>query len=138
MFGNRRKQIADLTARVQRRTEQRDFHHSQADTAKSVQRIVAAKFTDAHTLCWDENARLNDQVDGYGNLLARHARLIRACARYRDEARLLKAAHRRELRAKADQLEAMQRVLDRYHARDFDEAKTGMEKSGLTALKPAA
>jgi hypothetical protein len=138
MFGNRRKQINELTARVQRRTEQRDFHHSQADTAKSVQRIVAAKFTDAHALCWDENARLNDQVGGYQNLLVRHARLIRACSRYRAEARLQKALHRREIREKNDQLEAMQRVLDRYHARDFDEAKTGMEKSGLTVLKPAA
>jgi chromosome segregation ATPase len=134
MFGSKTRQITKLQARIDRLTEQRDYHQHRADTAQAVTNRTAAKFTEAH----DQVAFLNDQANGYQGLLTRHRRLLLACVRYREEGRLLRAAHRRELRAKADQLEAMQRVLDRYHARDFDEAKTGMEKCGLTVLKPAA
>lgn len=134
MFGSKARQIATLTALLQRRTEQRDYHQHRADTAQAVTSRTAVKFAEAHDL----NAFLADQVDGYQNLLVRHRRLIQACARYRAEARLQKAAHRREIREKNDQLEALQKALDRYHARDFAAAKDGMEKSGLVKAPAAA
>ncbi|MGW2371768.1 hypothetical protein [Kitasatospora sp. NPDC001683] len=84
-----------MKTRVRRRTEQRDYHHSRADRAHYVIRLIAGKFSDAHALCWGENARLHDMVAGHQNLLTRHARLIRGCARYRAENQQL----RRELRA---------------------------------------
>jgi hypothetical protein len=134
MFGSKTRTINKLQARIQRLTEQRDYHQHRADTAQAVTTRTAAKFTEAH----DQVAFLNDQANGYQDLLTRHRRLLLACVRYRAEAHFLKAAHRQALRAKTDQLEAMQRVLDRYHQRDFDAAKTGMEKAGLTAPVLAA
>lgn len=84
MFGRKTKQIATLQARLDRVREQRDYHQGRADSAQAITTRTAAKFTDNHDLKWIENAPLHDQTAGYQNLLARHARLVRACARYLD------------------------------------------------------
>ena len=82
MFGSKSKAIDNLTQRTDRMREQRDWARAQHDTSREVTGRIARKFTDNHDLAWDEAAFLADQVDGYQNLLTRHARLLRAAGRY--------------------------------------------------------
>ena len=91
MFGSKSKTIVNLTQRSDRMREQRDWARSQHDTSRAVTKRIAAKFTDNHDLAWDEAAFLADQVDGYQNLLTRHARLLRAANKYLAEVWRLRA-----------------------------------------------
>ena len=120
----RSKTIATLRARNARLAEQRDYHRGIADTAKAVQRIIAAKFTDTHTLGWHEAGRLAEQVDGYQNLLTRHSRLLHACARYRSENRGLRrelVAQRREMTERLLVLEASNEALREVNEKHYTE-----------------
>jgi hypothetical protein len=89
MFGSKNRTIHHLTQRLDRLREQRDWARSERDTSRAIAAQIAAGFTDAHMLCWDENARLTEQVRDYQNILTRHARLLRATSRYRGEIRQL-------------------------------------------------
>lgn len=91
MFGSKNRTISNFTDRLTRAHEQRDWARSQHETSQANSRRIAAKFTDAHTLCWDENARLTEQVESHQNLLTRHARLLRATDRYLAEIWKLRA-----------------------------------------------
>lgn len=159
VFG--RRTIADLKARNKRLTEQRDFHHGHAERAQGITRRIAAKFTEVHTLGWHEAGRLAEQVDGYQNLLARHARLLKACARYRAEnaelhARLHQFVHggdravlparpipdevfqtRREQELYARLVE-MQRVMDRVHADELAAARKALAMATVDETPAAA
>ena len=124
-----RRAVATLKDRNRRLAEQRDYHRGMADRAQGITRRIAAKFTDNHTLGWHEAGRLAEQVDGHQNILLRHARLLKACIRYRTTI----TRQQRQIREKNEQLEALQAVLDRYHEQEFRQALVGMEASGLTA-----
>lgn len=128
LFGRHaRQERSDLKDRVRRCTEQRDYHHGRAERAQDVVRRIAAKFLDAHVLCWGENARLHDMVDGYQNLLARHARLLRACAGYRDQMHRLRSELRSQRQDFTERLIALEDRLselqdaNEHHYRDFAE-----------------
>jgi hypothetical protein len=91
MFGSKNRAIHTLTQRRDRLREQRDWARSERDTSRAVAAQIAEAFSDTHTLCWDENARLQEQVESHQNILARHARLLRATDRYLAEIWKLRA-----------------------------------------------
>lgn len=91
MFGSKNRTIHTLTQRLDRLREQRDWARSERDTSRAIAARIAAEFSDAHTLGWDENARLNEQVESHQNLLVRHSRLLRATDRYLGEIWKLRA-----------------------------------------------
>jgi hypothetical protein len=131
---------------LQRLREQREFHRSEAETAKAeaadLQSLVtrlSIQFHRAHVFGWREvnhltahSHRLAEQVDGYQNLLTRHRRLLTACVRYRAENTALRRQHRREIRSKDEQLHLLQSLLTRQHEEEYKEAVAGMTASGLT------
>lgn len=85
MFGSKTRRIRELSQRITRITEQRDYHKSVAETARAVSSRTAARFTDSHELGWAEAARHAEHAQHMPNLLARHGRLLRATSRLRAE-----------------------------------------------------
>lgn len=119
LFGRRaRREIDNPTTVLARRTAQRDYHQGQAQTFRNAALIVARKFTDNHTLGWYEAGRLAEQVDGYQNLLTRHARLLRATARHRAEL----AQYRQDLAARDEQIRVLRAALAAHGEPDDDRA----------------
>lgn len=132
-----------LKATIRRRTQQRDYHHGRADTALGVAHRIAAKFSDNHDLCWDENARLREQVDGHQNLLRRHARLLSACARYRAEVAKLRSeleskSWYRELADLKALLNAKENDLAQLREQNEKQDRELAERSGAYANQAAA
>jgi flagellar basal body-associated protein FliL len=125
MFRSKTRKIEELQGRLGRVLEQRDFHQHRADSAQAVTTRNAALYAETDEL----NAFLNDQIHGYQNVLTRHARLLRACARYRNENRSLRqelAAQRTEMTSRLLALEtsneALRAVNEKHYAELADKA----------------